>query len=135
MIDHHYRGIPAKPGVPCKVKVWRHGRRRNLKPHSYDSRGGWNWGYSGQGPRGLAEDLLLDVLEDAAKAKVMQSEFARRVVCSWPMDRPWAIEAAEIRRIVAEIERDGGASMQRTIEITRTLLETRNRTPIDDLPF
>jgi len=116
---HHYRGNP----VTRKVKVFRHGRRRILLQTSLDSRGGHNWGYAGQGPRGLAEDLLFDVLEDAAKAKCFQCEFARRVVCMWPNERPWAIEAKEIRRIAAEIERDGGERMQENIRITRTALE------------
>jgi len=123
-VDHHYRGDPATR----KVKVFRHGRRKSLPLRDdicCDGRGGWNWGYPGQGPRGLAMALLADVLNDDARALALQCEFARRVVCMWPMDKPWAIEAAEIRRIAAEIECVGGVELQQRIDLTRALLEAK----------
>lgn len=75
--------------------------RFDLARHSPD---GFNWGYAGSGPAQLAIALCADALQDDARALRIYQSFKFRIVAAWPQGKPWNSTAAEVLRLVDELE-------------------------------
>ncbi len=75
--------------------------RYDLVSHSPD---GFEWGYNGSGPAQLACAILARELGGEAALKHYQ-EFKRRVVSCF-VEHTWDLTSADIRTVIAEIEKE-----------------------------
>jgi Family of unknown function (DUF6166) len=104
-----YEGIRAPANLPTAgdVTVLVNGRELPLEPSLAvvrHSPTGFNWGYSGSGPRQLALAILLDYYQDRDKALRLSGEFNQHVVSRWEPGKNWTITSAEIDAICKQIE-------------------------------
>jgi hypothetical protein len=88
--------------VDAKGNSHRLATRIDLINHSPD---GFEWGYGGSGPAQLALALLVDATGNAERAMRLHQDFKRCFIQDIDSDR-WEIEAAEVRRYVAN---EGGS--------------------------
>lgn len=87
-------------------------RVRKLKPRldlTNHSPTGFNWGCGGSGPAQLALALLADALGDDERAVELHQLYKRRVIDALPQDRGWHLNDGDVRRVVEELEREGGS--------------------------
>ena len=90
--------------------------RHELENFSPD---GFSWGYSGSGPAQLAIAMLMEVLGDWERVKLLWPRFHDHFVMKLPRNANWTADGGDILATALAIERD----IERDQEIT---FETRS---------
>ena len=82
------------------VRILKPERSQTVKNHSPD---GFNWGYTGSGPAQLALAILLEVINDEAKALAHYRDFERQAIAAIKsQETNWEIEENKILEWLAE---------------------------------